>query len=61
MSRWCNVSLVRHGFAKSTSYRFLQRLENHGKPELMPAANQRVDRKYEPEPPVAAGRWLGPT
>jgi osmoprotectant transport system permease protein len=27
--------------------------------ELMRAANQRVDRKDEPEPPVAAARWLG--
>jgi osmoprotectant transport system permease protein len=26
--------------------------------ELMRAANQRVDRKSEPEPPVAAARWL---
>jgi hypothetical protein len=25
----------------------------------MRAANQRVDRKDEPEPPVAAARWLG--
>jgi len=27
--------------------------------ELMRAANYRVDRKDEPEPPVAAARWLG--
>jgi hypothetical protein len=25
----------------------------------MRAANYRVDRKDEPEPPVAAARWLG--
>jgi osmoprotectant transport system permease protein len=27
--------------------------------ELMRAANQRVDRRDEPEPPAAAARWLG--